>query len=77
MPVRTTCQVCGVALFSPSEALTEAAMVERHRRYGRCRPDPSIDGAPLDGAQVERRAVIEEDGRPAGAVAVRRDGRLA
>ena len=76
MPVRTTCPVCGVALFSPSEALTEAAMVERHRRYGRCRPD-AAGGASVDAAQVERSAVIEEDGRPAGAWAGRRDGRLA
>jgi hypothetical protein len=48
-----------VALFSPSEALSAPAMVERHQRFGRCRPEL---------AQVERRAVTEEDGRPGAGV---------
>jgi hypothetical protein len=69
MPVRATCPVCGVALFSPSEALTAQGMVDRHQRFGRCRSG----GRP--GAQVERSAVTEEDGRP-GAATTRRDGRL-
>jgi hypothetical protein len=69
MPVRATCPVCGVALFSPSDALTSQGMVERHQRFGRCRSDVRR------GAQVERSAVTEEDGRPA-TVATRRDGRL-
>ena len=60
MPVRSTCPVCGVALFSPSEALTVQGMLERHQRFGRCRSE-----GPRAEAQVERRAVTEEDGRPA------------
>jgi hypothetical protein len=68
MPVRATCPDCGVALFSPSEALSAPAMVERHQRFGRCRPEL---------AQVERRAVTEEDGRPAAGVGRFREGRLA
>jgi hypothetical protein len=51
MPVRATCPVCGVALFTPSDGYSADAMVERHKRYGRC-------GVP---AQVERRAVTEEE----------------
>jgi hypothetical protein len=71
MPVRATCPDCAVALFSPSEALSAAAMVERHQRFGRCRADAQRP-------QVERRAVTEEDGRPAAAGArTVRDGRLA
>jgi hypothetical protein len=54
MPVRATCPACGVALFTPSDGFSADAMVERHQRFGRCAPR---------GAQVERRAVIEEDGR--------------
>ena len=68
MPVRATCPDCGVALFSPSEALSAPAMVERHQRFGRCRAEV---------AQVERRAVTEEDGRPATGLGTLRDGRLA
>ena len=68
MPVRATCPTCGVALFSPSEALSAAAMVERHQRFGRCRGDVG---------QVERSAVTEEDGRPAAALGRLREGRLA
>ena len=55
MPVRATCPVCGVALFTPSDGFSPDAMVERHQRYGRCAP----------ASQVERRAVTEEDGREA------------
>jgi hypothetical protein len=53
MAVRATCPVCGVALFTPSDGFSPDAMVERHQRFGRCRP----------GVQVERSAVTEEDGR--------------
>ena len=56
MPVRATCPACGVALFTPSDGFSPDAMVERHQRFGRCAPRV---------AQVERRAVIEEDGRDA------------
>jgi hypothetical protein len=54
MAVRATCPVCGVALFTPSDGFSPDAMVERHQRFGRC-------GA--EAAQVERRAVTDEDGR--------------
>ena len=69
MPVRSTCPVCGVALFSPSDALTEQGMVDRHQRFGRCHTGARAGG------QVDRSAVTEEDGRP-GAGVTRRDGRL-
>jgi hypothetical protein len=67
MPVRATCPACGVALFTPSDGFSPDAMVERHQRFGRCAPR----GAQ---AQVERSAVIEEDGRDGRRVA---RGRLA
>jgi hypothetical protein len=54
MPVRATCPVCGVALFTPSDGFSPDAMVERHQRFGRC-----VARVP----QVERRAVTEEEGR--------------
>ena len=66
MPVRATCPACGVALFTPSDGSSPDAMVERHQRFGRCVPRV---------AQVERSAVMEEDGREARRVA--RGGRLA
>jgi hypothetical protein len=62
MPVRATCPVCGVALFTPSEGFSAEAMVERHQRFGRCSPR----------AQVERRAVMEEEGDRDARGAVRR-----
>jgi hypothetical protein len=65
MPVRATCPACGVALFTPSDGFSPDAMVERHQRFGRCVPRS---------AQVERRAVIDEDGRDAERAA---RGRLA
>lgn len=60
MPVRATCPVCGVALFTPSDGYSADAMVERHKRYGRCAP-----------GQVERRAVTDEEGREARGAAPR------
>lgn len=54
MPVRATCPVCGVALFTPSDGFSPDAMVERHQRFGRCVPRL---------AQLERRAVTEDEGR--------------
>lgn len=36
MAVRATCPVCGVSLFSPSDAFTSEAILDRHQRSGRC-----------------------------------------
>ena len=55
MAVRATCPACGVSLFSPSDAFTAEAILERHQRSGRC-------DVTRRARQVERSAVTEEDG---------------
>ena len=55
MAVRATCPACGVSLFSPSDAFTAEAILDRHQRSGRCEAARRL-------RQVERSAVTEEDG---------------
>lgn len=55
MAVRATCPACGVSLFSPSDAFTAEAILDRHQRSGRCE-------VARRARQVERSAVTEEDG---------------
>ena len=70
MAVRATCPVCGVSLFSPSDAFTSEAILERHQRSGRCEV--------VRRGQVDRSAVTDEEaplGSRTGAGSAGADGR--
>ena len=61
MAVRATCQVCGVSLFSPSDAFTPDSILERHQRSGRC-------DVARGSRQVERKTPTDGDAAVASTV---------
>lgn len=72
MAVRATCPLCGVSLFSPSDAFTADAILDRHQRSGRCEvARRSRQAPPQTPPQVERSALTDDEGalasRAAGA----------
>ena len=59
MAVRATCPVCGVSLFSPSDAFTAEAILDRHQRSGRC--DVARRARQAQGQAPERTAVTDDE----------------